>query len=291
MFRHAFGSVEKCRSKRRHSFRPQLESLEARVLLDANPQLQLAADVSKTGFDLTRAGIDAAVLADEVAIASGVETPAGIAILAGLAPLMKYPGMVSDLANLVKDSRERNTTGMVGDLSSLTGKTLFAIGGDLISLQQDGMALANDLAHVVTGTPIPQSSPAPPPSPSPSPPPAPSVFGTFSATLVPSSTDGNVPPNASQQLTLTINADGSGSMTVSPFAGTPFTVNFPAGTAQLADDGSVSFNYGNSAGAQIGADAALSSDGNMLQGNFFVYSGDSNFDTAYFYPGTLNRQS
>ena len=67
-------------------------------------------------------------------------------------------------------------------------------------------------------------------------------------------------------------------------------INFAAGTAQLANDGSVSINYVTPSGVQIGVDAGLSNNGTALQGNFFAYSGDSNFDTAYFYPGTLNRQ-
>jgi hypothetical protein len=115
--------------------------------------------------------------------------------------------------------------------------------------------------------------------------------GTFSATLVPTNTDGNVAPNAPQKVSLTLNADGSGSLTISPFAGTPSKVNFPVGTAQLENDGSVSVTYGTSSGVQIGVDAGLSNNGNALEGDFFAYSGDSNFDTAYFYPGTLNRQS
>jgi hypothetical protein len=200
--------------------------------------------------------------------------------------------MASDIGNLVKDSKQGNIAGMGGDLLSLSEKTVFAIGGDLIALQQDGRALLNDYARIQSSpfTPPPNPTPAPSPTPSPSPTPAPSSVGTYSATLVPTSTDGNVVPNSPQNVTLTLHADGSGSLSISPFAGTPLTVNFPAGTAQLADDGSVSMNYGTASGVQIGVDAGLANNGNALQGDFFVYSGDSNFDTAYFYPGTLNQQ-
>lgn len=179
MFRHVFGFARDRRSKREHTFRPQLERLETRTLLDANPQLQLSADLGKLGFDMTRAAIDAAVFADEVAIASGVETPEGIAALVALAPVMKYPGMAADVTSLLKDSREGNIAGMMGDLMSLTGKTLFAIGGDLIALRLDGMALAVDFAHILTGTPITSSPPQPTPKPvppAPTPPPTPTAF-------------------------------------------------------------------------------------------------------------------
>lgn len=161
MFMHVFGSARARRSKREHSFRPQLECLEARTLLDATPQAQLGADLAKLGVDFTRASIDAAVVADEVAIASSVETPEGIAALAGLAPIIKNPAMVYDIASLGKDLKEGNITGMSGDLASLSRDTIFAIYGDLVTLEQDGMAVANDIMQILSApvTPHPQSSP------------------------------------------------------------------------------------------------------------------------------------
>lgn len=171
----------------------------------------------------------------------------------------------------------------VGTLLIVAGTAVYRYGYDIqVTARQ---AFAADLKLLLSGGKKPQQ-------PAPTPTPTPASVGTYSATLVPSSTDGNVPPDASQTLTLTLNADGSGSLSISPFAGTPLTVNFPAGTAQLGSDGSVSLSYGTASGVQISVtDAGLTNNSNALQGTFSIFSGDNNFDAANFDNATLNRQS
>ncbi len=286
-----------CRSMRKQSRRrkptvcrvtprPQLECLEARTLLDASGTLApvtndlmqvmtdgahfqgaaLQQDVAKLGHDIKTFLDQRKDAASDLAL--DVQTAIWGSVLSQIG------------AGLVEAGAASFETGLGIDLA-VAGSSLAAYG---VYLQVQGVHYFYiDLQRVITGTPKP--APAQPPAPTPS------SVGTFSATLTPSSTDGNVPSNASQKVTLTLNAYGSGSLSISPFAGTPLTVNFPATTAQLAKDGSVSINYSAASGVQIGVDAGLLTNGNALQGNFFVYSGDSNFDAAYFYPGTLNRQS
>jgi hypothetical protein len=269
-------------ARRRPPTRPCLETLEERSLLDGTPQSQLAADIGKLGFDMTRATIDSAVFTSEIAAISGEGTPEGIAALAALAPVMKFPGMVADAGSLVKDYHEGNFKGMAGDVMSLVGKTVFAIVGDLIALEQDQVAIYHDILSISIPTLFPTPAPTPP-----APTPASSVAGTYSATLVPNA-DSNVRGN--QTVTLTLNSDGSGKASVSPFLGAPLTFSFPAGTAQLVegDNGTAFLDYTSPSGASIFVDAMLNADGSLSCDSLDVSDGHAHL--ADFDGATLNRQ-
>jgi hypothetical protein len=237
------------------------------------------------GYDLTRTSIDSAVIASEALAASGEGTPAGIAALAALAPVAKIPNMVSDSANLVKDFHNGNTKAVVGDLLSLTGHTIAGIVGDYIALEQDQIAVANDLAKIFS---IPLQLPTPPSfsMPSPAPTPASSLAGTYSATLIPNP-DSNV--QGTQTVTLTLNADGSGSASVSPFLGKPLTYNFPAGTAQLIEgiNGTVLLDYVAPSGDTLFVNAMQNANGSLSCSSLRFSDGHAHY--THFDGAILNK--
>jgi hypothetical protein len=168
-----------------------------------------------------------------------------------------------------------------------------------VNIAEDGAALEvagseqlyNDLVSIFThgqqqSAPTSTSTPTPTPTPK-----TPSDAGTWTATLVPDYTSGNVTPNSSQKVTLVLNPNGSGSLSLAPYAGSGITVKFPAGTAQFNYDGSgVSVVYDTPNGlGQIDMDVSLSNIGrSSLHGVLYVYNENTD-DYADFESAILNR--
>lgn len=139
---------------------------------------------------------------------------------------------------------------------------------------------ANELLKFLS----PSAQAAPSPSLPPAPTPTPSLAGTYSATLVPNA---GSDVHGSQTVTLTLNADGSGKASVSPFLGTPLTFNFPAGTAQLGSD--VDVVYTSPSGDHLFVFADQNADGSL---SCISFDARDAFDhLADFAGATLNKQS
>jgi hypothetical protein len=97
-----------------------------------------------------------------------------------------------------------------------------------------------------------------------------------------------VPPTTPQKVTLTLNADGSGNLSVVPFAGSGLAVGFPAGTVAIdsSSDAASLAQYNSPNGISIGFD--LGFNGSLqLQGSLFAYNTNKG-DYTNFQPLTLN---
>lgn len=263
-------------------------------------------DLVKLAFDGTKTVADSTILANLAILATGRIPPPQM-LEAGAAAesvnlALLAPTLASDLWTYGQDLANGKYLKAANDLATLFGDvrggllpTAASVTNDLNSFSEDWSKLFPSVTQPSIPAPAPNPAPTPTPTPTPVPVPAPtpSSVGTYSATLVPTGWDGDVGPNTPQNVSLTLNANGSGSLSVSPFAGTPLTVNFPAETAALDADGSVEIlDYDSPTGYQINVGASLSGSGNALEGDFDVLgSRANNYDTSYFDNATLNRQA
>jgi hypothetical protein len=277
-----------------------LESLEDRTLLDASGPViaaltTLANDSNQAVSDAInlRGGAlqqDASKIKQDVSnvIDQVNNSPGGnvlldfIMVLRGLSTMQV--GAVAVEAGVAASAEPGGVA--IGPSVALAGAAVFTSGEEMTITGAE--KFNQDLINLLSGgQQKPPPSPPPPPSPH-----AHSSIGTWTATLVPSFVDGDVKANTPQKLSFTLNADGSGSLSITPFAGTPTTVNFPAGTAQFNADGSVSVSYTSpSSAVQIGVDpASPSADGNTLKAFEIFVDNTATNDEATFFPATLNRQ-
>jgi hypothetical protein len=89
-------------------------------------------------------------------------------------------------------------------------------------------------------------TPTPPGNPPTSPPATTlSAFaGTYSATQVPTGLQGDIPTGYPQHVSFTLNADGSGLVSLSPFDGKPLSLHFNSGSISYdAGGGTIGFTY------------------------------------------------
>lgn len=296
MFRNRKQARERQRVAR-PSFRPQLECLEARTLLDASGSVTGA--VATLGHDLSQAVSDAIhlqgaafqrdaakVVQDGINVMTQLNTPPSGGNLADDVIAMEY-GQYSTQQGLAMAAFG---VSVAADGAPEAGLPM-AIGG--VNMAENGAQVYTagmehgyeDLMSYFSGG---QQQPQPGPTPTPTPN-APATVGTWTATLVPSQAVGNVNPNTSQTVTLTINADGSGSMSVAPFAGSGITVSFPAGTALLDDSSVIIDGYVSPTGMAVGATLGLNASGNILSGDFYAVNNNTD-DAAYFDSAALNKQ-
>lgn len=280
-------------ARRRTVIRPSLEILEERCLLSGSGVLAPLVN------DLSQAMADAAHLQ-----AASVRKDA-----------IKIGQDVSNIINQSSNSPAIDLLGdvqtvLVGSFASQAGASMAAAGLDLsetgiglpIAVAGAGIFEAGtmlqlagtrkffvDFERLISGGQQQQQSASTPTS-------SPSIVGSYSGTLVPTdtfpTTFGGF-ANTPQKVTLTVHADGSGSMSISPFDGTPVTVAFPAGTAQFSSEQSVSIgdpDYNLPNGALISVSASLlPSNSNALNGNFLGENALG--DEADFLTVTLTRQS
>jgi hypothetical protein len=121
-------------------------------------------------------------------------------------------------------------------LSSFTTQ-LNSLNQELHFLQMENYVLLQTIQQL-------EHLPSPSPSPSPSPPPAylSAFAGTYTATQVPSITHGDIPTSTTQNVSFTLNADGSGVLSVSPFDGNTLTLHFNPGSITYKN-GAIGFTY------------------------------------------------
>lgn len=277
------------------SFRPQLECLEARTMLDASGTPAMITN------DLDQAVTDAAhlqgpaVQQDASKIGRAVSSDTTI---------------VQGRTGIIAQARATNAADFFEDLTYLyTGLQIMATGTAIASfgagLSEVGVGIPIAVGGVAIGTyganmaytalekgigdglaALGEVLPAPSGGQE-QPIPTPTSVGTWSATRVPDTTNGNVHPNTPQKITLNIYANGSGNLSVSPFAGSGLAVSFPAETIEFIGGGEVVADY-TSAGYKIGFD--LSPNGAaQLQGEFNALNSKT-FDYVYYTSVSLNRQ-
>jgi hypothetical protein len=199
--------------------------------------------IAKFGIDLAGLAVDASPL---FAWAGGPEAEATAAGAVAVKHAKENVQIGIAAASFVNDLKKPDTLGAVGDGFTLIGLALkesaLAIPLDLLALAGDVLTISNDWFPPTYHSPsIPQPTPQPAPTPTPIPKgPAAAIAGTYSGTLKPS--DANDLPlpkdskTTSRQIKLTINPDGSGSLSVAPFEDqTVFTLAFTAKVTQEAD--------------------------------------------------------
>lgn len=105
-------------------------------------------------------------------------------------------------------------------------------------LQQGNNYLWQTLQHVENYL-LPSPPSSPPPN---SPQSLSSLAGTYSGTQTPTGLQGDIPANTAQNVTFTLNADGSGVLSVSPFDGTTLNLHFTPGSISY-NNGAIGFTY------------------------------------------------
>lgn len=290
--------VHEQRRVARPTFQPQLECLEARTLLDASGSVTAAAgtlvhDVGKTVNDAVHLQVSA-LKQDGINVAKDVfnaytelkTPPAGGNLADDLIVLEAAQTAVETGLGLAFYGIEISGTGA----GAAVGVPMAVVGMDYAHNAAELEAAAyqqavKDSLNLFTGgqqqsAPTPTSTPTPTPN-------APTVVGTWSGSAVPDDTSGSVPPNATQKVTLTVNADGSGNLSVVPFAGSGLAVSFPAGSVNIdtsADVVSIDQNLdGIVIDFNMGMNGSLS-----LQGGLDAYNNDTG-DYVFFSSLNLNK--
>ena len=280
-------------------FRPQLECLEARTLLDAcgsvtaalatlandlgqavndAVHLQGAAvkqDASKISQDVSNVktqirnipGVNLAL--DISAVANGIQ-----AVAAGL--------YVTEAGVAVSDT---GAGAAVGIPVAVVGVNIAEYGADLTTTAAD--QFFKDLNNFLSGG-QPAQLVSTPPTPAPPPTPGSAVVGTWSGSNTPDYTSGIVFYDLPQKVTLSLNPDGSGSLSVVPFAGSGLAVSFPAGTARGTVGHTYIDEYDAPNGISIYFDFLLKGN-STLSGNLSAANNRTG-DATGFSILTLNRQ-
>lgn len=218
-------------------FKPCLECLEDRITPSS-----LGNDLAQAGLDVGLAAFDYYLVTNPAAIPGGVYVSAALHGVNANAAVNSLQSLSSDTSHLFEHYSAGDLGRAFADALSIgsdLGTIISAIKNygtgmlvsDIIKVQADIINISLDITQGSSRTTQP-----PPPSSSPSPSPSPSsgisaIAGTYSGTLTPSSaTDQN--GSTARQVTLTINADGSGSLSISPFEGNTFSTGFRATVTQ-----------------------------------------------------------
>jgi hypothetical protein len=158
-------------------------------------------------------------------------------------------------------------------LSSFTTQ-LNSLSQELHLLQSDNYLLLQAIQQLEHSPP--PSQPGPPPT---SPPSYLSAFaGTYTASQVPAITHGDIPSTTSQNVSFTLNADGSGVLTVSPFDGNALTLHFNAGSITYKN-GTIGFTYPSGLTSYVQFSFTPGSN-HQLTGNIYAH-GDWGLNASY----------